>query len=315
MLRDREHHQFIDPTPPKMVLSMLSNEQVVDWGITSIGAPYAWRYTKGAGIKVAIVDTGVASHPDLVPGPRWAPGDWSHEPIQGHGSHCAGIVAAVDNGTGVVGVAPESLVYNAQVLGAEGGGTFDDIAAGIRWAVSQGVDIISMSLGTEMAPQGPGLQDAVNEAVAQGVVLVAAAGNNYRANCPDSMCWPAKCDGVIPVAAVDRNMAHAAFSSVGPDLVHGIAMPGVDIYSTWLNGGYATLSGTSMATPMLAGFIALMLAYHAGDGHKTPIAPRGSRQRVDDVIAHLNKYVRPLGDGQTFGIGVIDARLLGADGD
>lgn len=313
-----ERIPFIDPTPPVSVVQALEAGQVVDWGVSAINAPAAWRLCRGSGVCVAVLDTGAdVAHPDLVVAgslsvePGWEPVD-----RQGHGTHCGGIVGARDNGCGVIGVAPECTLYSIKVLDDDGHGSFEGIAKGIEMATTLGVDVISMSLGSRQKPPGDTLQRAVDRAVSCGVVVVAAAGNEYEPDGRDTVNWPAKCSGVIPVAAVDRAFAHAGFSSAGPELEgRGVSMPGVDIYSTYLNGSYAILSGTSMATPMLAGFIALMLGYHAMGDHKTPIPGRGSPERVEAVLSHLRRYVRPLGDGRMFGIGVPDGSRLGEDGD
>lgn len=314
----QHQHTFIDRKPPETVLSCLSNDEVVDWGITAVGAPYAWRYTRGQGVTVAVLDTGVARHPDLDRNiidrlsvrPEWNPLDHV-----GHGTHCAGIVAAVDNGTGVVGIAPDARVVSIKVLGDNGQGGYDDLARGIDMAVDYGVDIISMSLGCMAAPEGPALYQAIERAHSKGIVIAAAAGNEYNPKVADTINYPARFALTIPVAAIDPKSAHAPFSSEGKELRRGVSMPGVQIYSTYLDGTYATLSGTSMATPMLAGFVALMIAYHEQGQHRTPLAPRGKSQRAVSIWEHLRRYARSLGDSSAFGIGVVDGRKLGQDGD
>lgn len=310
-----QEFQLIHPEQPKAILSLLSTSQVTDWGVTSIGAPYAWRYTKGKGVTVAVLDTGCATHPDLPQGmcreavrTAWDGNDTK----AGHGTFCAGVVGATDNGIGVVGVAPECTLVSVQVMSPDGVGSFEDIEHGILKAISLGADVVSMSLGCSQTPPNEDrLKSVIAKANDAGVILVAAAGNEYDKNNPDSIDYPARYDGVIPVAAIDRKDTHAPFSSTGKELAHGVSMPGVDIYSTWLKNGYATLSGTSMATPMLAGFIALILAYHSSGNHATPIPPKGNPGRFKAVTMHLAKYVRPLGSGDTFGIGVCDGSKIG----
>lgn len=312
-----DRYQFIRPERPAMVFGTLSSDQVTDWGITTIGAPYAWRYTKGRGVTVAVLDTGVSMHQDLddnIVGRLTAEPGWSPFDSVGHGTHCAGIIAAIDNGTGVVGVAPEAKVLSVKVLGDDGSGSYESIAEGLRIAIRAKADIISMSLGCQYAPPDGTVQDLIDQAVNNGAIVLCAAGNDYAPGV-NSIDFPARCSGTIPVAAIAPNGAHAPFSSEGGELRRGVSMPGVNIYSTYLNGGYARLSGTSMATPMLAGFIALMLSYHQQGEHNTPIGPQGTAGRTSQVWDHLTRYVRPLGDNEAFGIGVVDGSRLGTDGD
>lgn len=316
MTNSKDRHQFIDPMRPVSVLTCMTTQQVVDWGLTAIGAPYAWRFTKGQGVRVAVLDTGVAHHPDLdanVVIRQSADNSWQPLDLVGHGTHCAGIIAAVDNGVGVVGVAPKSKVISIKVLGDDGTGSYDSIALGLKLAMKYKAQVISMSLGTQDAPPDGELQALITAAACRGIIVVCASGNDFNAKNPtkDTMSYPAKCMDTIPVAAIDPARLHAPFSSTGQEMGRGISMPGVNIYSTYLNSGYCKLSGTSMATPMLAGFIALMLAYHSKGEHKTPIDPPGSPSRFGQVWNHLRGFAKPLGDDRAFGIGVVDGSRFG----
>ncbi len=181
----------------------------------------------------------------------------------GHGSHCAGIIAAVD-GDGllpdtddrVVGVAPKVLLYPVKVLDSTGSGYVSDIAEGINWAITKGVDVISMSLG---GPSGTTeLQTAIQNAYNAGIVVVGAAGNSGRAYFGSNVIYPAKYPTVIAVAATDSNNIRASFSSTGPEV--DISAPGVSIISSYLNDDTLYMSGTSMACPHVAGAAALLLA-------------------------------------------------------
>src|SRR5439155_17729046 len=179
----------------------------------------------------------------------------------GHGTHVAGIIAARDNGFGVIGVAPEATLYAVKVLDANGSGSFSAVASGIVWAVKNGMHVINMSLGGSSYSQA--LADAVAAASAAGVLVVSAAGN---AGCCDTVLYPAKLPGSMAVAAVDVNDQRASFSSTGVEV--DVAAPGVAILSTVPTGscklcdssGYRTLSGTSMATPHVSGVGALLMS-------------------------------------------------------
>ncbi|NNN05506.1 MAG: S8 family peptidase [Elusimicrobia bacterium] len=228
------------------------------WGVARVDAPAAWSSGQGAGIKVAVIDTGIdCTHPDLqcdfsagtnIVEPGADPMDDNE-----HGTHVSGTIAGRGADGGVYGVAPQAVLIPVKVLNAQGEGSLSDIIAGIDWAVKAGVDVINMSLGGPA--QSPALKRAVEGALAHGVVVVCAAGNSGPE--ADTVGYPAGYPGVIAVAASDRNDNVADFSSRGPQLA--FVAPGVDITSTVPGGGYAKLSGTSMASPHVAGLAALAL--------------------------------------------------------
>lgn len=250
------------------------------WGVSRIEAAIVWANegNQGAGIKVAILDSGIdLGHPDLDSnvkgGVSFAPGPSGGQDDNGHGTHVAGILAAEKNGTGVVGVAPKAWLYAVKVLPAAGGGDWDDIVAGINWAKNNGMRVINMSLGdcgnTPQSTLDP-VEAAVDAAYAAGIVLVAAGGNGTP-QCPTrQVSNPARFANVIAVAGTQQNDSPPGTWSVGPEIE--VAAPGVGIPSTFLRGaargsctdpglgnGYATCSGTSMASPHVAGTVALML--------------------------------------------------------
>jgi len=183
------------------------------------------------------------------------------EDDNGHGTHCAGTVAGIDNDIGVIGVAPDVGLYIMKVLNRRGSGSYEDIAAGIITATdgpdgtpgtNDDADVISMSLSGPSSTVD--LENAVNYALSYNVVIVAATGNDGN----DYPQYPAAYPGVIGVGATDANDNIASFSNRGED----IFAPGVYVFSTYLEGNYATMSGTSMATPHVAGVVALAWAAH-----------------------------------------------------
>lgn len=230
--------------------------QVLPWGIDKIDAEQVWPTGNTANpIKVAVIDTGISSsHSDLVANIKGGYNaistarGWNDD--NGHGSHVAGIIGALNNTVGVVGVAPGVDLYAVKVLGRNGSGYYSDIIEGIDWARTNGMQVINMSFGGSSDVQS--LHDAVIAAHNAGVVLVAAAGNSGG-----SVIFPAAYPEVIAVSATDANNAIASWSSRGPEV--DIAAPGVNIYSTYKGTSYATLSGTSMATPHVVGTAALVL--------------------------------------------------------
>jgi serine protease len=200
------------------------------------------------------------THPDLagnlVAGYDFVNDDADPMDDNGHGTHVAGIAAAVtDNGTGVAGVSWGAQIMPVKVLNAGAGGTFDDVAQGIIWAVDNGAQVINLSLGG--TTNSPVLQSAIAYAYSQGVVVVAAAGNSNSA-----VLYPAAYDPVIAVAASDASDNRAGFSNYGPEV--DVTAPGVNINSTALGGGYENRSGTSMAAAFVTGEVALLLSINDG---------------------------------------------------
>ncbi|HEX9094305.1 MAG TPA: S8 family peptidase, partial [Coriobacteriia bacterium] len=245
---------FLTPTDPRYP------EQ---WGLPAISAPAAWDSTTGTmGVTVAVVDTGVQlDHPDLVARVDTVNDydfvnlDSDASDDEGHGTHVAGIAAAtMNNGAGGSGTAPGVAVLPIKVLDSKGTGWDSDVADGIRWAADHGADVINLSLGSS-APSTYE-EDAVAYAQSAGCLVVAATGNDGGA----VLSYPANYPGVIGVAAVDATLQRAWFSNYGPHA--DISAPGVNILSTYLTSpperGYKTLSGTSMATPFVAGVAALL---------------------------------------------------------
>ncbi|MBO1266622.1 S8 family serine peptidase [Arthrobacter cavernae] len=256
-----------------------------------VDAVEAWSITKGSGIRVAVLDTGVASGHDIPSDP--VPSDnrdleskvvaranfstaATGKDNYGHGTHVAGIVAATaDNTIGVAGVCPECTILDGKVLNDSGSGSTSAIANGINWAVNNGAKVINMSLGQSFPSRT--LETAVNNAWKAGVVIVAAAGNGGT----QAKFYPGAYRNVIAVAATDNRDAKASFSSYGAQWVD-VAAPGVNVFSTFPNHpfvldrtndtnplndrsqGYDIASGTSMASPIVAAVAALAWSSHPG---------------------------------------------------
>jgi len=209
---------------------VIALSQTVDWGHSIIGVPDAWKRSRGRGAVVAVLDTGVQSnHPDLM-GQLAETRDFtsgSSGPMDrnGHGTHCCGIIAAIDNHSGVVGVAPDAKLLSAKVLADNGAGGSGGIAAGIRWAVSRGAHIISMSFGSSSPSRV--IYSAIQDAAAAGCLLIAAAGNEGPGE--HTTGFPSGHAECVSVAAFDAEKRIARFSSRGKV---DVAAPGVGVLST-----------------------------------------------------------------------------------
>jgi subtilisin family serine protease len=248
------------------------------WGLQAIGIEAS--AFSGNGIEVAVLDTGVAStHPELsgrtVQSQSFVAGE-SVEDGHGHGTHCIG-TACGSRGNGIqprYGVAPEALIFAGKVLNNKGRGVDADILAGIEAAVARGSRVVSMSLGAPTLPGQPyseAFEKAALRARGAGTLIVAAAGNDSRR--PGevrTVSHPANCPSILAVAAIDEAKAVAPFSNGSETTPLGgskvdIAAPGVNVYSMIpMPGGHGTKSGTSMATPHVAGVAALLAEANNG---------------------------------------------------
>ncbi|MGB9661101.1 MAG: S8 family peptidase [Moorellaceae bacterium] len=275
------------------------NQQTLPWGVERIGAPAAWPRTTGAGVKVAVLDTGVdAGHPDLKANlvervnlkfPGWTAGD-----NNGHGTHVAGIIAAADNTFGVVGVAPQVQIYAVKIFDYRGRGFISDIISGLEWACKNKMQIVNMSFGTKQPSIA--LQKAVEACLQAGILLVAAAGN--EGDKEGEVLYPARYPGVLAVTATTREDKLAGFSSRGPEV--SVAAPGAEVLSTYPGGQYRVMSGTSMAAPHVSGVLALIL------GSKNELGPDQARKILKQTACKL-----PGLSAWEQGAGLVNAGWLG----
>lgn len=259
-----------------------------------------WEATRGDGtITVAILDSGIdAEHEDLTTvttGYDFFNDDATTEDDCGHGTHVAGVIGAQsDNGLGITGMADVTLLP-VKVLGqGQTGctGTFSALEDGIRYATSQGADIIALSLGCQQPCYHDGVHDAIREAHGQGVLIVAAAGNNTG----DPVNFPADQPEVLAVSALTADGGWASYSAQGPEVE--LLAPGSQILSTTPGDGYAWMSGTSMAAPHVAGAAALLMS-------------QDTSLTGDEVREILTTSATDLGlDAETQGHGALD--LAGA---
>lgn len=240
--------------PPAGKGSPASRE--IPWGVGEVRAPAAWSATEGAGVKIAVLDSGINSkHPDLAD--NYAGGYNALDPEKlpaddnGHGTLVAGIIAAARNAKGVAGVAPKASLYAVKVLDKRNSGKLSAIIAGLQWAVANRMDIVNMSFGSKTGT--PAFQNAVNAAVRSGLTLVCATGNESG-----PVNYPAKYEAAIAVTASDIRGDILDVASTGPEV--DFIAPGVDIRTTSKGGGYSNdASGTSFAAPHVTGVAALAI--------------------------------------------------------
>lgn len=278
------------------------------WGIRKIGADKAWATGTGKGVTIAIVDTGVdPTHEDLrrnvISGWDVIAGDATPRDENGHGTHVAGIAAAVaNNGLGVAGVAPDAKIMPVRVLGPDGTGSSTDVDTGIRWAADHGAKVINLSLGDNIVIEdvsGGSMASAVDYAWSKGAICVVAAGNSgfFRTEFQQS-----KAIIVTATRPDDQQASYATSVGLAP---WGIAAPGGDsndgqaseiLSSFWSSKGskYAYEMGTSMATPHVSGAAAILRGLGL-----TP------QQTVDRLLSTA-KDIGPSGNDMTFGHGRLD---------
>jgi serine protease len=271
------------------------------WDLTTMRAAEAWQKSTGAGVTVAVIDTGVdATNVDLS-GKVLAGYDATTDKVggnidpNGHGTHVAGTIGAVTGNTiGVSSVAPDTRILPVRVLGADGSGYMSDTAEGIIWAADHGAQVINMSLGSDTKVAA--VSNAIAYARGKGVTVVAAAGNEREEGSPTS--YPGADTGVIAVAATDSSDRVAYYSNAGSYV--DVAAPGSAILSTYpaaLGNSYGTMSGTSMASPHVAALAALLKAAKPG------LTPDQIEQAMKSSAVDLGTA----GKDNDYGYGRVDA--------
>ncbi len=243
-----------DVTPLGNVSPVNKNEQA-QWNYQAEQPDLEWaKGYNGSGIKVAVIDSGIAPHPELTIAGGVSTVDYttSYTDDNGHGTHVAGIIAAHNNDGEVTGMAPGVQLYAVKAMGSNGQGNLQDVLEGVDWAIQNHMDVINLSLGTSYDSQL--LHNMLDQAYQAGIVVVASAGNSGAGT--DTVNYPAQYSSVIAVAAVDKDLKRGSFSSTGPKVE--LAAPGVSIVSTYLNNGFAIASGTSQAAPHVAAMAAIL---------------------------------------------------------
>jgi major intracellular serine protease len=279
---------------PYQFIAEVEEVTEVPKGVEMIQAPDVWGKSKGQGITIAILDTGCDfTHPDLkdriIGGRNFTDDDKGHMEIfrdyNGHGTHVAGTMAATQSQNGVVGVAPEANLLIVKVLNRHGSGQYEWIINGINYAIEQKVDIISMSLG---GPEDvPELHEVIQKAVANNILVVCAAGNEGDGqDSTEELAYPGSYNEVISVGAINLERKISEFSNSNKEV--DVVAPGENILSTYLNGRYVKLSGTSMATPHVAGALAIIKALSNQTFERNLLEP--------EIYAQLVRRTIPLGN-------------------
>ncbi len=276
---------------------ILPKPQVIPWGIKRVGADKVWSNAQGKGVRVAVIDTGISfDHPDLEKNIRGGVNILS--PIlppydhNGHGTHIAGTIGAVNNTIGVVGVAPQVSLHAVKAFNKDGTAKLSDIIKGIDWCIDHNMDIINMSFGFN--EPSPTFREAIKRAQEAGIIMVAASGNKGTRG---RLEYPAQFGETIAVSSINEENKISKFSTIGGAV--DLAAPGEKIISTWMNNSYRELSGTSMAVAHVTGVSALMLS-------KFP------NLSTRDLITFMKQTAIPLEDASFYsqGFGVVNASVL-----
>lgn len=279
---------------------------IEDYGLDGL-----WDRTNGGeGVLVGVCDTGISwehsgeqgdLHNAIYLGKDFTRSKHDVRDIHGHGTHVAGTIGArAGNNRGIAGVAPNCKLAIAKVLGDDGTGTDDSVAAGILWCADEGCKVINLSLGG--GGRSIKIEQAIEHANSKGCIVVCAAGNEGG-----RVGWPAAAPNNLAIGAIDSRKVLANFSNRGNEVDY--VGPGVEILSTYARGGYAKLSGTSMATPWISGLIANMISFSA-----TALSPMAAsaatyREIFDRAVIDLG----PPGKDPGYGHGVPDPRKLFAE--
>ncbi|MGD6856692.1 S8 family peptidase [Bacillus infantis] len=261
----------------------------------------------GKGVKIAIIDSGAAEHEDLSIAGGACVLDLDYNPLackdsykdeNGHGTHVAGIIGALDNEIGIVGVAPDAQLYAVKALDRRGDGTSSTVMAGLEWAIKNDMDIINLSLTTPY--DDVGIRTMIDKAYEKGILIIAAAGNSGRSGDMNTVEYPGKFPSVIAVAAVNKANVRVPSSSSGAEIE--LAAPGSSIYSTTPQG-YGYMTGTSMASPFAAGMAALYMQKYPGYTNK----------QIRKLLQTNAKDLGTQGKDHLYGYGLVQADTAKVD--
>ncbi|MCY8454245.1 minor protease Epr [Bacillus spizizenii] len=276
-----------------------TSDNFEQWNLEPIQAKQAWKAgLTGINVKIAVIDSGISPHDDLSIAGGYSAVSYtsSYKDDNGHGTHVAGIIGAKHNSYGIDGIAPEAQVYAVKALDQNGSGDLQSLLQGIDWSITHGMDIVNMSLGT--TSDSKILHDAVDKAYEQGILLVAASGNDGNGK---PVNYPAAYSSVVAVSATNEKNQLAGFSTTGDEVE--FSAPGTNITSTYLNQFYATGSGTSQAAPHAAAMFALL---KQRDPAETNVQLRADMQKhIDDLGT--------AGRDQQFGYGLIQYKAQATD--
>ncbi|MEW5755374.1 MAG: S8 family serine peptidase [Pseudomonadota bacterium] len=289
-----------------------SLEYLNSWGVAHIGSESVHNTgITGRNVKVAVLDTGIdATHPELVDNlrggirflssdPDTSSQDFFDDSWNSHGTHVAGIIAAAANGAEIIGVAPNASIYAVKVLDSGGAGYLSDLIAGLEWAIDNQMDIVNFSIGLREDYQA--LADACTRAYEAGILLIAAAGNTGSYSFGEIL-YPARYESVMAIGATNQDDTLNFMSAYGPDVE--LVAPGDSIYSSTV-GGYNLLTGTSQASPHVAGVAALILSAGLDDLNSDgTIDNRDLRLRLLATALDLGDA----GKDETYGYGLVSAQ-------
>lgn len=316
----------------EVVHDVMPLSEVLPWGVEMVKAPAAWQHSKGKGVVAAILDTGCwRAHPELRdaliqdfrdysnisdpaggqgPDAVWAPiPDTDPYDGNGHGTHVCGIIGARQNGEGIVGVAPEAKLLAWRVFGPSGTGDeyaislalLDVAAARQAWNdnpnVGWPIAVVNCSFGSNS--DHPAMRMATKACFDAGIVVSCAAGNSGDASAdnPDTVNYPARYEWCESIVAVDSSKMRPWFSSQGGE--NDYAAPGAGVPSTWMQNGYATISGTSMAAPHFSGLVCLVQGWALAT-----LSRMLTHAELDAVLASGVEDLGVAGTDHSFGLGL-----------
>ncbi|MBB5355308.1 subtilisin family serine protease [Anoxybacillus mongoliensis] len=282
-----------------MQLLMSSKRQIIPWGVNSVGTnKLLVKQEPVSKVKVAILDSGINREHEDLKGKvveefnAINPGQPLYD-TYGHGTAIAGIIAASDNEIGIRGVSPNVEIYSVKVLDDKGRGKVRDLVRGIQWCIDNRVQVMNISFG--MSSDNSELREAIETAINSGIIVVAAAGNNYGGKTD----YPANYKDVISVTAVNSNYKMASFSARGKI---DFSAPGVDILTTSNNGGYGMYSGTSLAAAYVTGIVAIILEEPEQFGISKY---KKNKKFSSEMINILRRYSVKIGNKTYYGNGFV----------